>query len=296
MSVFAQNRGLTRRKLLTSSMAGAGVLAAARALRAGLPASAGALAEGDFGPFKMGLQSYSLRGFTTGGQADLKKALAATREIGLHYWESFPAHIPLTGDREKIRAVKEEIESQGVHVSGYGVVPLGKDEAADRKIFEFAKTLGVGYLSVDPDPAGFDLLDRLVDEYDMPIGIHNHGPGHRFALIDTIAQAIKDHSPKIGCCIDAGHFLRSREDPVRAAQVFGSRVYGVHLKDVKGAETFTLLGQGDLRTVELLKVLASNKYGHCLAIEYEEKPEDPLEDIKACVAAAKKAIAALGAA
>ncbi len=63
----------------------------------------GRCAEGDYGPFKMGLQSYSLRGFTTDGHADLKKALAATNELGLHYWEAFPAHVPMTDDRREIR-------------------------------------------------------------------------------------------------------------------------------------------------------------------------------------------------
>ncbi len=292
MSWFADDRSMTRRDLMSAGLATAGMLAAGHAARTEL-ARTGAADEGEFGPFKMGLQSYSLRGLTTGGQADLKKALSATRELGLHFWEAFPAHVPMTDDRARIQAIKDEIEAAGVHVSGYGVVHLGKDEAADRKIFEFAKALGLGYLSVDPDPAAFDLLDKLVEEYDIPIGIHNHGPGHHYALIDTIARDIKDHSPKIGCCIDTGHFLRSREDPVRAVEVFGNRVYGVHLKDVKNAETFTILGQGDLRTVDLLKALAANKYGYCLAIEYEEKPESPLEDIKACLAEARKAIAAI---
>ena len=91
-------------------------------------------------------------GLTTDGQADLKKALSATRELGLHHWEAFPAHVPMTDDRARIQAIKDEIEAAGVHVSGYGVVHLGKDEAADRKIFEFAKACKVGYLSVDPDP------------------------------------------------------------------------------------------------------------------------------------------------
>ncbi|MGC8641748.1 MAG: sugar phosphate isomerase/epimerase family protein, partial [Isosphaeraceae bacterium] len=245
-----------------------------------------------YGPFKMGLQSYSLRGLTWDGKPDLMKALAVTRELGLHYWEAFPDHVPMTADRAKIKEMKARIEVQGVHVSGYGVVPLGKDEAANRKIFEFAKAMGLSYLSVDPDPASFDLLDKLVEEYDIPIGIHNHGPGHRFALIDTIAAAIKDHSPKIGCCIDTGHFLRSKQDPVRAVEVFGKRVYGVHLKDVKNAETFSLLGEGDLRLVDLLKTLAAGNYSHCLAIEYEEKPEAPVDDIKACLAATRKAISA----
>ena len=44
--------------------------------------------EGDYGPFKMGLQSYSLRGYTTDGKADLSKALAVTKDLGVHYWEA----------------------------------------------------------------------------------------------------------------------------------------------------------------------------------------------------------------
>jgi sugar phosphate isomerase/epimerase len=280
---------MTRRELLAAGMVGAGILTAGPAIRGGYSTEIEPAEE--YGPFKMGLQSYSLRGYTTDGKADLKKALSVTKELGLHYWEAFPAHCAMTEDQDAIKAIKGECESQGVTIIGYGVVHLGKNEAANRKTFEFARRVGAGYLSVDPDPDSFDLLDKLVDEYGIPIGIHNHGPGHRFALIDTIAKAIKDHSPRIGCCIDTGHFLRSKEDPVRAVEVFGSRVYGVHLKDVKNAETFTLLGQGDLRTVDLLKALAANKYRYCLAVEYEEKPENPLEDIKACLAEAKKAIA-----
>ena len=286
------NPGLTRREILAAGLATVGAISTgATALARGVAMGA---REGDYGPFKMGLQSYSLRGYTKDGKADVGKALAVTKDLGVRYWEAFPAHVATTADPAKIRAIKEETEGAGVQVIGYGVVHLGKDEAANRKFFDFARAMGVGYLSVDPDPESFDLLDKLVDEYNIPIGIHNHGPGHRFAKIDTIARAIKDHSPKIGCCIDTGHFLRSREDPVRAAEVFAGRVYGVHLKDVKNAETFTLLGQGDLRTVDLLKTLAAGKYSYCLAIEYEENPENPVDDIKACLNEAKKAIAAIG--
>src|SRR5207253_1744152 len=100
-------------------------------------------------------------------------------------------------------------------------------------------------------------------------------------------------NPKIGCCVDTGHFLRSREDPVRAVEVFGTRTYGVHLKDVKDAKTFTVLGKGDLRTADLMKALAKIKYGYLLALEYEESPENPVGEIKECLAAAKAAAASL---
>ncbi|WP_165230922.1 sugar phosphate isomerase/epimerase family protein [Aquisphaera insulae] len=285
-------RGWTRRQVLGAGAAAAasGVFAVGTSRLMAAPRREG---DADYGPFKVGLQSYSLRGYETGGKADRAKALAVTRELGLHHWEAFPAHVPLTQDETVIKTMKSEFEAAGIHLGGYGVVPLGKDEAADRKIFEFARALGISYISADPDPDGFALVDKLVDEYNIPVGIHNHGPGHRFALIDTIAKAIKDHSPKIGCCIDTGHFLRSKEDPVRAVEVFGDRIYGVHLKDVKDAETFTILGRGDLRTDALLKALADRKYAFNLALEYEEKPEDPVEDIKACLAALKKSAATL---
>jgi inosose dehydratase len=292
MPANSMETGLTRRDILAAGMATVGAISSGTTLLARGVASGAR--EGDYGPFKMGLQSYSLRGYAKDGKADVGRALAVTKELGVHYWEAYPDHMATSADPSKLRAIKEETEGAGVQVIGYGVVHLGKDEAANRQIFDFARAMGFGYLSVDPDPQSFDLLDKLVDEYNIPIGIHNHGPGHRFAKVDTIAKAIKDHSPRIGCCIDTGHFLRSREDPVRAAEVFAGRVYGVHLKDVKNAETFTLLGQGDLRTVDLLKTLAAGKYSYCLAIEYEEKPENPVDDIKACLNEAKKAIAAIG--
>lgn len=277
---------LTRREALAAGIAAAGALALGRPSFA-----ADGSAPGPYGPFKMGLQSYSLRGYTTGGKSDVDKALQVTKDLGLHYWESYVAHIP--PDPKRADEFKKRTADQGVSVIGYGVIHFGKDHDANRKMFEFAKAMGLGYLSADPDPDAFDGLDKLVDEYGVAVGIHNHGPGHRYDKIDTIAAAIKDHHPKIGCCVDTGHFLRSREDPVRAVEVFGKRVYGVHLKDVKDATKFTVLGEGDLRTVDLLKALAKNRYDYCLAIEYEEHEDDPKGEIRECLAAARKAVAAI---
>ena len=130
MTPHADRRGLTRREVLATGLGAAG-LAAAGMLVTGRPAvarptGATGASEGDYGPFKMGLQSYSLRGYTTEGHADLKKALAATKELGVHYWEAFPAHVPLTDDRQNIKAVKDELEASAVHLDGWGVVAPGQ--------------------------------------------------------------------------------------------------------------------------------------------------------------------------
>jgi sugar phosphate isomerase/epimerase len=239
----------------------------------------------------MGLQSYSLRGIGPGGKPDLDAALAATRELGLHYWEAYPVHLPTVDDAATIAGYKRKAEEAGVAVLGYGVVRFTSDRDAGRKVLDFARKMGFEYVSADPTPDSFDTLDKLVEEFGVNLGIHNHGPGHRWEKIDAIAAAIKDHSPRIGCCVDTGHFLRSREDPVRAVEVFGPRVYGVHLKDVKDAKTFTILGAGDLRTADLLRTLAKLNYRYGLNLEYEEKPTAPLDDIRACLKATQEAAA-----
>ena len=291
------SRDLTRRELLTAGLAAAGALALHTRGYAAPSAS-----DGPYGPFKLGLQSYSLRGYNQKGKPDVEKALAITKDLGLHFWEAFPNHLPVTASPEEVSRYKKLTESYGVKVTGYGVIPFTKNHDANRKFFEFAKAMGFGYLSADPALDSFDSLDKLVEEYGVGVGIHNHGPGHHYALIDTIQETIKDHHPKIGCCIDTGHFLRSKEDPVRAAEVFGKRIYGVHLKDVKEDKNatdvtkrmqFTILGEGDLRTADLLKVLARLNYQECLALEYEENVLNPVDDIRACLKAVREAVATL---
>jgi len=269
-------RNLNRREILASGLAAAAALTIG-----GRAAQARVVPAHDYGPFKMGLQSYSLRGYKT------EEALAKTKELGVHYWESYSRHTNI--DPAKAAGYKSLASASGVEVIGFGVSAFSKDHDANRKIFEFGKAMGVGYLSADPTPDAFDSLDKLTEEYGIAIGIHPHGPGTRWVKIDQIQAAIKDHSEKIGVCNDTGHFLRAGEDPIRAVEVFGKRTYGVHLKDVKGGKTFTILGEGDLKLAELLQALAKINYSYCVALEYEENEKDPIADIAKCLAAAQKA-------
>lgn len=226
--------------------------------------------------FKMGIQSYSLRGFK------VDQALEHSKTLGLKYWESFPGHIPLSNVPKHVAEQKKLLADAGVTLLSYGVVPFDANETKARELFEFAKSMGMKALSADPakDKATFDLLDKLVAEYDVAIAIHNHGPGHRYDKIDDVWEVVKDHHPKIGACVDTGHYLRSKESPVAAIEKFGKRVFSVHLKDVKDATKFTIIGEGDLDILGCLKALKANKYDYILAFEYEENPDNPLSDLE----------------
>ena len=107
-------------------------------------------------------------------------------------------------------------------VVGYGVVHFGKDADANRRTFEFAKSLG-SRISLGRSRSRVLRRSRQAGREVRHRRRHPQPrPGHRYAKIETIAKAIKDHHPKIGCCIDTGHFLRSKEDPVDAVEAFGN--------------------------------------------------------------------------
>lgn len=250
-------------------------------------------ADDPYAGFKMGLQSYSLRAF------DVEKAMEHTRTLGLKYWESFPKHVPMGTVPAHIAEQKAILAKGGITVMSYGVVGFDANEDAARRTFDFAKAMGIVSLSADPakDSKTFDMLDKLVAEYDVAIAIHNHGPGHRYNTISDVVDMVKDRHPKIGGCVDTGHYLRSDESPVEAIERLGKRVFGVHLKDVKTIEKdgqkskqFKILGEGDLDVLGCLNALKKLDYRYCLAIEYEENAENPMSDLEVCLKNVREAV------
>lgn len=268
----------TRREFLRRAAVGTAALA-------GSPVLASASQESPYGPFKMGIQSYSLRGYRP-----LAEALEQTRRLGLRYWESWNVHLPATTDATQVNEAKSKLRAAGVQVLAYGVVGFGADAAKNRQLFEFAKLMGIQTLSADPTPEAFNQLDKLVEEFGINIAIHNHGPRSRYDKLESVTEAIKGRQRRIGACVDTGHFLRSRVDPAKAIETIGDRVYGCHLKDVKDAQTFTVLGKGDLDLVGVLRALKKLKYNQVLALEYEEHPENPIAEIEECLAAVRAAV------
>ncbi len=270
--------GMSRRELLQRAAIGTAGLAL-------LPATAFAGgAPKPYKPFRMAIQSYTLRGYK------LDEALEKTRGLGLKFWEGWDGHMPVTDDPKVIASYKEKLAANGIKMPTYGVVSFNNNEADVRKKFEFAKAMGITTMSAYPSADSFPLLDRMVTEYRINLGIHNHGPGDNlYDKIQKGVDAIKGHNDRIGACIDTGHYLRSGERPEVAADMFGKRVYGAHLKDVKegpgDTKTFTELGKGALDLNIFLKELIKHGYPQrgVLALEYEEHPDNPIPYIEECL-------------
>ncbi len=287
MSPYDDADNVSRRTFLRSC-----ALAAAAPVLASLPARAGQRnIPGQPYPFKLGLQSYSLRNFS------FEDALAKTQELGLTWWEGFPGHVPMTADAGKIAGYRQALRAHKVRMISYGVLDFTTDEADARAKFDFAKAMGIRTLTAAPKPDALPLLDKLTQEYNINIGIHNHGPDDKqWGDWQVILDAEQGLNPRVGACDDTGHYLRAGKDPVTAATKFGKRLHSVHLKAVaqgpNGTKPFVPIGTTGnlLDALLLLRFLKEQEYPGILAIEEEEQPDNPIPLIAKSIEAMRRYI------
>jgi sugar phosphate isomerase/epimerase len=228
----------------------------------------------------------------------LDAALNHAKELGFEQVEFYSGMFPLDSNDQKINEIVGKVKSLGMSISAHGVNGFTKDAQANRKVFEFAKKAGIKTISAGPTPDSMDSLNDLVKEFDIRIAIHNHGPTDRYNKVADLLRAIEGRDERIGACADLGHYIRSGEKPVEVIRLLKGRLYGIHLKDfaeMKDQTKGVLLGQGHLQCAEVFDALIQAKFPSdgALSLEYEENPDNPIEDIRQCVATAKKALAGI---
>ncbi len=277
---------LSRRRFLALTSA-----AAAGATFFDSPKILHAAGAGDpFGGWPIGIQSFSLRKF------DVNEAVRHMHGLGIHFAEFYSKHVPLDSTKDQLATLGKTLSDAGVSMNCHGVNHFGSNHAANRKVFEFARRAGLKNITADPKPDSFASLDKLVAEFDIRICIHNHGPGSSYDKIDEVVDAVKGHDPRIGACVDTGHFIRSKEDPIEAIRRLNQRVFALHVKDEEKQEKESrnvIIGEGFLDLVEMFKTLRKIKFpaDGAVSLEYEANPDNPIDDIQQCLVAARKAIA-----
>lgn len=243
-----------------------------------------------WGGFTVAIQSYSYRNFQP-----LEKALEQIQKLGIRHVELYRGHLPTTATAAQIKAARNLMEKYQVSPVAFGVERFTKDHEANRRLFTFARDLGVRFLSADPDPDSFDSLDKLVAEFNIGIAIHPHGPAgkqlHRWYSAETIMDAVRNRHRLIGSCLDTGHLIRSAQDPfnrkldpAQQVRAMGARNFGLHLKDHDNkARTDVVFGRGVLNVPNVLRALREVKFAGYIAVEYEANPNNPTADIRACL-------------
>ena len=273
----------SRRQFLAASAVATGATLLSR------PSLFAAQKDDRFGGWPIGIQSYSLRKF------DRDQAIRHMEGLGLHFVEFYSKHVPLNSTDEQLADLKKQLAKGGIQMSSHGVNRFTKDHKKNKAIFDFAKRAGLKNITCNPTRDAFDSLDKLVAEYDIRIAIHNHGPGSSYDKISEVEEVCKGRDPRIGACVDTGHFIRSREDPVDAVHRLGKRVFGLHIKDEEKQEKKShnvIIGTGFLDLVALFKTLKAVDFPSdgAISLEYESNPDNPIDDIQQCLTAAETAI------
>jgi sugar phosphate isomerase/epimerase len=119
---------------------------------------------------------------------------------------------------ETVQKVKDKLAQCKLKAVTYAVIPFPPNEAEARKLFEFVKMMGIRAIVTEPAEP-IDLIEKLVKEYDIMVGFHNHprqpdNPGYRMWDPNYILSVVKDRDPRMGCCADTGHWVRSNLKPV----------------------------------------------------------------------------------
>ncbi|MCX6921982.1 MAG: TIM barrel protein [Verrucomicrobia bacterium] len=246
------------------------------------------------GGFFIGCQAYTFNQFTA-FEAIEKTAQAGGKVIEFYPGQKLSKEQPdVTWDHnasaETIQKVKEKLAASHVRAVNYGVVDIPKDEAAARKIFEFAKTMGL-YAITTESVGALDTIEKLVKEYDIKIAIHNHpkqpnNPNYRVWDPEYVLSVVKDRDERIGSCSDTGHWIRSGLKPVECLRILKGRVISSHLKDLNemGPNAHDVpYGAGVADMPAVLTELKAQGFAGNASIEYEHNWQNSTPEVAQCI-------------
>jgi sugar phosphate isomerase/epimerase len=246
------------------------------------------------GDFAIGCQAYSFNHFT------VFEAIEKTAEAGGKIIEFYPGQKLSKEDPavkwdhnaspEIIAKVKAKLKEHHMLAVAYGVVGLPKEEAASRKVFEFAKTMGIRVINTESTDA-LDTIEKLVKEYDIMVGYHDHprrpnDENYKVWDPNYVAALVKDRDKRIGACADTGHWVRSGLKPVDCLRILKGRIVASHLKDLhlfseKGHDV--PYGQGVSDVKGILDEFKAQGFTGPISVEYEYNWDNSVPEIKQCI-------------
>lgn len=246
------------------------------------PASAGS------GP-QLGLQTWTCR------HMNFDQVVEFALKHGITQIQFIAAQLDPLAPREESLRKKAILESKGLTAYTFGVARTTNDKEENRKLFEFARLMGIKMIIVEPrEMSQWDGLEQLVKEYDIKLAIHNHGKGSVYGDPATVKEILAKRDQRIGVCLDVGWVTAAGFDAAKVFREYDGRVYDIHFKDKKveraadGKEVAidTEIGQGASNYQGLFAEIKKAKWSGVMAIETDGRAFQ--EDPNRLVAEAKK--------
>lgn len=243
--------------------------------------------------FAVSVQAWSFNRFTT------FEAIEKTAASGAKCIELFPGQ-KMSADQdakvepgmpaEALKALKDKLAKHNIKATAFGVVGVSKDETEARKLFQFAKELGITCINTESTDA-IDTIEKLAKEFDIRVGIHNHprrdnDPNYKVWDPKYILELVKDRDPRVGACADTGHWVRTGLDPIECLNILKGRIVSSHFKDLnqKGNGAHDVpWGTGISDAKGQLAFLRASGFDGPMSVEYEHNWDNNLPNITDCV-------------
>jgi len=223
--------------------------------------------------FNLGIASYTLRKFST------RQALDMTLRCGVNRITFKSMHLPLDTSDAAINETVALCKQKGVKLYGCGVVTMKTNAEVDQA-FHYASVAGMDMIIGVPYPEVLAYVNEKVQQYDIRLAIHNHGPGDDlYPSAESAYNRIKNLDKRMGLCVDIGHTKRINRDPEKDVEDYFDRVFDIHIKDVTAATAegdTCIIGRGVINFVSFMKKLKELNYRGTIALEYEADENDPL--------------------
>lgn len=238
---------------------------------------------------QVGLQSWTCRNMT------FEQLVVFAGDHHIKYLQLCPKHIDPAAPREEALRKKAALDERGLVFYSFGVTRPTANKEENRKLFEFARLMGIKLIIVEPqDPAAWDSLEELVKEYDIRLAIHNHGRGTVYGDPAKVKEVLDHRDPRIGACIDIGHVTSAGFDVAKVFRLYGARrVYDLHLKDKrieKSAEGQDVvidveIGTGAANLAELFAEIKRERWEGVMAIETDNPifAQDPARYVESAM-------------
>jgi sugar phosphate isomerase/epimerase len=246
------------------------------------------------GGYAIGCQAYTFNHFTL-FEAIEKTAAAGAKVIELPVGQKLSLEEPTIKfdhnvSDDVLQKVKAKLAEHHLRAVNYGVITIPRDDADARRIFEFARKMEL-YAVITESVEAMDTIEKLVKEFDIRVGIHNHprqpnNPNYKVWDPNYVLSVVKDRDPRIGSCADTGHWVRSGLKPVECLRILQSRVVSSHLKDLNqmGPEAHDVpYGTGVSDIPGILDELKRQGFVGNLAVEYEYNWTTSLPEVAQCI-------------
>lgn len=292
--------GITRRRATALLLAGpvAAAFAPGSLLAAPRP---GTIVRG----VEIGVQGWSFR------ELPLADLIDACRSIGFGECELWLPNLIPVDQRETdegaawlrrqplshFRTVRRQFDAAGIRLDACTYAFRRDMSVADFTFgFDVARALGVRCLTSSGHVSAVPRVDRLAQQYRLPVGFHGHdstADPDEFSTEDSYVRALAGTSRYLRINLDIGHLTAAGGDAVGFVSRHHDRIVTLHVKDRRRDHGPNVpFGEGDTPIAAVLRLLRDRHWRIPANIEYEYgKPGmDTLTEVRRCLDYCRRAL------